>query len=87
MLQVTATPVGVRAISIKGAGLFGIHEKTGSLYFDGKEVAIKKKLELNWYELLLAVMAAPGAFGAFVLELGKVAGWWGLVCHQIHEFW
>lgn len=78
MLQVTAAPVGVRAISIKAAGLFGIHVKTGSLYFDGKEVAIKKKLELNWYELLLAVMAASGTFGAFVLELGKVAGWWGI---------
>lgn len=71
-------PKHVKAISIKGVGLFGIHEQNGSLYFDGKEVAIKKKLELTWYELLIAVMTGVGTFGVFALELGKVAGWWGV---------
>ncbi|SRR6266849_1820763 len=33
-------PEGVYGVSMKGIGLLGIHEKSGKLYWDGKEVVI-----------------------------------------------
>jgi len=62
-------PEGVRTISISGLDFLGVHERTGSLYWDGQPIEIKRRLDLRWYELLLAVLAAVGTFGTFLVEL------------------
>ena len=36
-------PGGVKAISLNGLTLFGIHEKTGRLYWDGIEVITRDR--------------------------------------------
>ncbi len=69
-------PKEVRAISLNGVTLFGIHEDTGNLYWDGNELEIKKRLKLTWYELLLAWMAAIGTFGVFIIEVGRTFFGW-----------
>jgi hypothetical protein len=67
-------PEGVRAISLEGLQLFGIHERTGKLYWDGEEIVTK--VRLMTFERALALIAAVSAFGIFVLQLGKAASWW-----------
>ncbi|MGX9143138.1 hypothetical protein [Mesorhizobium sp. 128a] len=37
-------PAGVKAISIDGTTLLGIHKQTGELYWDGKALVTEKKL-------------------------------------------
>lgn len=69
-------PKELRAISRNGLTLFGIHDETGNLYWDGKALETKKRLKLTWYELLLAAMAAVGTFGVFVIDAGRSLKWW-----------
>lgn len=69
-------PEGVYGISMKGAALLGIHEKTGKLYWDGKEVVTKSIFSLGLFERLLATTAALGTFGTFVVHAGRAKGWW-----------
>ena len=49
-------PQGVRQLSERGSSLFGIHEDTGNLYWDGKLVETRSRLAR--FERLLAVAAA-----------------------------
>ncbi len=69
-------PEGVRAISIKGVGLFGIHEKTGRLYWDGHEIVTRNKIRLGTFERWIASFAALGTFGTFLVNVGRAFGWW-----------
>ena len=69
-------PTGVFQISIDGMGHLGVHEKTGRLYWKGKELITKRVIGLRPFELLLAALASFGTFGYFVLEVGKVVDWW-----------
>ena len=69
-------PPGVRSISINGVSLFGIHEKSSKLYWDGKEVITRNKIRLGALELWLVGTAAAGTFGAFIVDAGRAAGWW-----------
>lgn len=71
-------PEGVRAISIDGTSFIGVHMETGELYWDGKKVVVQKPITLGWFERVLAVLAAIGTFGVFILEVGKLAKWWGV---------
>jgi hypothetical protein len=52
-------PRGVRQLSTKGSDLFGIHEETGNLYWDGKLVQTTNRL--GNFERGLAVMLAVAA--------------------------
>jgi hypothetical protein len=65
---------GVRSIAAQGLDFLGIHEQTGRLYWDGQELVTR--VHLRWFELILAILAAVGTFGMFVLELGRRAGGW-----------
>jgi hypothetical protein len=67
-------PQGVRAISLEGLQLFGIHERTSKLYWDGEEIVTKVRLKT--FERALALIATVSGFGIFVLQLGKAASWW-----------
>ena len=69
-------PEGVFAVSIKGVALLGVHEKSGRLYWDGKELVTRPKIRLGTLELWIVGIAAAGTFGSFMVEAGKVLGWW-----------
>ena len=69
-------PDGVRAISLGGLGLLGVHEETNKLYWDGKEVVTRNVIRLGSLELCLAILAAGSTVGMFVLGLGSAFGLW-----------
>jgi hypothetical protein len=70
-------PEDIRGISIDGVSLLGVHEKTGKLYWDGKEIRARNMILLGTYERWVAGIAASGAFGSFVVNLGHNAfRWW-----------
>jgi hypothetical protein len=69
-------PDGVYGISMSGAGLLGVHEKTNKLYWDGKEIVTRNIVRLGTVELWFAGIATASTFGIFVLGVGRVAGWW-----------
>lgn len=61
--------------------LLGVDLGTGQIYWDGEPIVTKH--ELGRREFLLASVAAWStagaamfAFGVFVIELGRSAGWW-----------
>jgi hypothetical protein len=64
-------PKGVRAISQRGLGLFGIREPTGQLYWDGAQVKTRNMLSLGTPERWIAGFAALGAFGTFAVNLTR----------------
>jgi hypothetical protein len=64
-------PKGVRAISQRGLGLFGIREPTGQLYWDGAQVKTRNMLSLGTPERWIAGFAALGAFGTFAVNLAR----------------
>jgi hypothetical protein len=69
-------PKGVRAISTEGLTLLGIHEKTDALYWDGKEILVRRALRLGTFERWIASIAALGTFGTFVVNILRL--WKGL---------
>ena len=70
-------PEGVLGISTEGLALFGVHEKNGRLYWDGKEIVTRNFITLGTFERWAAGIAATGAFGSFIVNLGHNAfRWW-----------
>jgi hypothetical protein len=69
-------PRGVKSISLEGLSLFGIHEKSKRLHWDGDEVVTKNVVRLGAVERSLAAAAAIGTFGVFALEVGRSLGLW-----------
>ncbi|TPN57578.1 hypothetical protein FJ976_02770 [Mesorhizobium sp. B1-1-9] len=51
-------PAEVRAISIDGVSLFGVHQSSGELYWDGHAVVTEKRLANYERRLALAVTLA-----------------------------
>jgi hypothetical protein len=49
---------GVKPISLAGLSLFGIHQQSGNLYWDGKEIVVRRRFALTWYQGLLATITA-----------------------------
>jgi hypothetical protein len=62
----------VIAISADGLTLFGIHEETGALYWDGKEVVLRRTVRLGRLEQWLVAFTAAGAFGSFLVEIVRL---------------
>jgi hypothetical protein len=69
-------PEGVYGVSIKGIGLLGIHEKSGKLYWDGREIVTRSVIRLGTVELWIGGIAAVGTFGAFVVSAGHAFRFW-----------
>ncbi|MGO4513726.1 hypothetical protein CT676_43190 [Bradyrhizobium sp. MOS001] len=69
-------PEDVYAISIKGSALLGIHERSGKLYWDGKEIVTRNAIRLGTLERWIAIFAAVGTFGTFVVNAGRAMGKW-----------
>jgi hypothetical protein len=69
-------PEGVKAISLDGLGLLGVNPKTGALYWDGREIVLRRVVRLGNLEKVLAVVGVATGVGALILELGKTFGGW-----------
>ncbi len=69
-------PEGVRGISWDGLDALGVHQETGRLYWDGKEVVTRTKIRLGTFERWVASFAALGTFGTFLVNVGRAIGWW-----------
>lgn len=61
-------PEGVRPISWAGLGLFGMG-RDNTLYWNGKEIQVRKRVRLTWWQGFLATIAALGAFASGVTDL------------------
>jgi hypothetical protein len=68
-------PSHVRPISQEGLGLLGIDPSTNRLFWDGKEVVLRNRVRLSWWQGFLAFLIACGTFGTFLVEASE-AGWW-----------
>jgi hypothetical protein len=73
-------PDGVRGISVDGLALLGVHEKTGRLYWDGKEIITRSIFKLDTFERWLAIITLGCVVGSSLINLinfiGDVRGWW-----------
>jgi hypothetical protein len=67
---------GVYGISLTGLNLLGIHEKSGKLYWDGKEIVTRSLVRLGTFERWIAVIATGCAFGTFIVNAGRALGYW-----------
>ena len=61
-------PANVRAISQNGLSLFGL-DADMQLYFDGKKLRIQKRLDLEWWQSALAVLASLSTAVIAAVEL------------------
>ena len=64
-------PSAVRPLSIEGVSLLGIDPATNKLYWDGKQIAVRDRVRLGLWELILVILIAVGTFGSFIVELGN----------------
>jgi hypothetical protein len=74
-------PSGVRPISQEGLALLGIDPATDRLFWDGKQVVVRSRVRLTWWQDFLAALAAFGMFGTFLVEASQTDWWlnlWGL---------
>ena len=55
-------PFGVRPISLEGLGLFGIVPASNKLFWDGREVVLRNRIRLSWWQGFLATVAAFGTW-------------------------
>jgi hypothetical protein len=65
-------PEEVRAISVEGLSLFGIHETTGRLYWDGRQVRTRRVIQFGKPERWIAGLAAAGIWGGFLVGLVRL---------------
>lgn len=69
-------PEGVRAISLDGLALLGVHAQTRELYWDGRQLLMRSRVRLGTFERWIASIAALGTFGNFFVQLGRSLHWW-----------
>lgn len=50
----------IRGLSIDEMNGFGV-DKPGNIYWHGYPIQVRRKIELRWYELVLATLATTGA--------------------------
>jgi hypothetical protein len=76
----TGWPDSVLGISQEGLALFGINEKTGKLYWDGKEVVTRNTFRLDTFERWLAsitlICVVVSASINVINFIGDIRGWW-----------
>lgn len=61
-------PSGVRPISIDGLDHLGVGDD-GSLYWDGKPIVVRRGIDLTWWQITIALIAALGAFASGVVAV------------------
>ncbi|WP_404861851.1 hypothetical protein [Georhizobium sp. MAB10] len=67
-------PSQVKPISINGLQLFGVHAGNGTVYWDGKQIEVVRRLA--WPERTLAVIATVSALLAALHPFGETFHWW-----------
>lgn len=70
-------PTGVRPITVEQLGYIGV-DSTGGLYWDGKPVEVRKRLDLSWPEKTFAIIVGLATIAGSV---GAVAQGWA-AAHQ-----
>jgi hypothetical protein len=65
-------PKDIRAISVQGLNLLGIDEKTGRLYWDGKEIVMRTGFFLGTFERWVAGIAASAAAVTAVVNVMRL---------------
>jgi hypothetical protein len=72
--------IRLTGIPISSLALFGVHEKTGKLYWDGKEIVTRSIFKLDTFERQLAVITLACVIGSFFINLanfvGEITEWW-----------
>lgn len=66
-------PEGVRPISMEGLDHVGVG-RDGTLYWDGKPIVVRKGIDLTWWQTMIAVVAALGAFASGMTDLLQYLG-------------
>lgn len=66
-------PQGVMPISQQGLALFGIHQRTGDIYWDGQR--IETTIRLSNRDRLLAIIVAASTASLAIVDLLRYA--WG----------
>jgi hypothetical protein len=66
----------VKAISLEGVSLLGVHEVTNKLYWDGQEILVRNKFALATYERVVAGIGLGIAGGGLLVNAGRAFGWW-----------
>jgi hypothetical protein len=73
-------PEDVRGISNQGLSLLGVHEKTGKLYWDGKEIVTRSVFKLDTLERWLAFITLGCVVLNFLINaanfLNEIYEWW-----------
>jgi hypothetical protein len=73
-------PEDVRGISTEGLALLGVHEKTGKLYWDGKEIVTRSIIKLDTLERWLAIITLGCVVLNFLINLANFL-------NEIYEWW
>ena len=66
-------PSHVKPVGLDGLSLLGVDSER-ALYWDGKQIKVQRTLRLDWWQTIIAVCAAVGAFlaGAGAIASGAV---------------
>ncbi len=62
----------IKPMSMAGLSLFGIHQKSGKIYWDGSEVVVRSGVKLTNYQTVLATTTALSAAIVALVELYRV---------------
>lgn len=73
-------PAGVRTIGLEELDALGV-DKADHLYWHGKPIEIRQRLELRWIELILLLFATIGAL------LQGVAAMFPFIPNAINAWW
>ncbi|MER9407711.1 hypothetical protein NKI36_27225 [Mesorhizobium caraganae] len=65
-------PAGVKAISLNGVSLLGVHESTGELYWDGQQIVTARRLAS--FERWMAALVTAASVILAIIETGRAAG-------------
>jgi hypothetical protein len=69
-------PAHVKAITIHGVALFGMDERRRRLFWDGREIIIRRRFALGTFERWIASLAAIGTVAA------AAAAWYPLLAPE-----
>jgi len=70
-------PRGVYAISLDALSLLGVDPDKNTLFWDGREIVVRRVIRLGSTETWLASIGVGTGFAALMLELGKTFLGWG----------
>ena len=64
-------PQGVNPITFDSMEHLGLDGKN-NLYWDGNRIEVRKRLDLRWWQVALAIMAALGALASDIVDVTRL---------------